>query len=415
MSDTTAGPGGPALGNSAGESPKGESPGEIRQCRRCFHFRPLDVPMPKAGGPQVVDAKRIGTMHVGVTVLGASSSGATRAANNIVGYLEGSSQNTDQQIEGRRSQPGSQPAVVPPEVASLRSANSTGGYYADSAETAGKWRGAGTSAEHFDLGTDVDPEAFRRVLLGQDPHTGEQLLDANGSSGRVRGARDRAPSLSSNPKSSLSTTQVAASAGVDDSYIRRLASKTAKLRAEQATAAAEGSPIPETPKSYLDASKDERGGWVVAQPEADRFAADRKEPQIMLGFDITWSAPKSVSALYAQGSGKDRQAIDESIEAAVAAGMNYIEREGFHVRRNGSQEVAKNMVAASYRHNSNRALDPQLHEHVVVTNMATNSLGETRAVYARGLFAHATTAGYLAGAEMRTELANRLGVAWATP
>ena len=73
------------------------------------------------------------------------------------------------------------------------------------------------------------------------------------------------------------------------------------------------------------------------------------------------------------------------------------------------------MVAASYRHNTNRALEPQLHEHVVVANMATNSLGETRTVDARGLFAHATTAGYLAGAEMRTQLANRLGVAWATP
>ena len=297
----------------------------------------------------------------------------------------------------------------------LSSSASTGGYYADSAETAGKWRGAGTSAEHFDLGTDVHPEAFRRVLLGHDPNTGEQLLEASGSSGRARGARDRAPSLSTNPESSLSTTQVAAIAGVDDSYIRRIANKTARLRAEQAAGVTMGSPIPETPKSYLDAMKDERGRWVVAQPEAERFAADRIEPQMMLGFDITWSAPKSVSALYAQGSDKDRQAIDESIEAAVAAGMNYIEREGFHIRRNGNQEVANNMVAASYRHNTNRALEPQLHEHVVVANMATNSLGQTRAVDARGLFAHATTAGYLAGAEMRTQLANRLGVAWATP
>jgi conjugative relaxase-like TrwC/TraI family protein len=371
--------------------------------------------MRKASGPQVGDAKPLGTMHVSVTVLGAGAGEAKRAAGQIVGYLEGDQQAKVNSVSDSRSRAGSNEPDLTPLADGLRSSTSAGGYYADSAETAGKWRGVGASADYFDLGTDVDPEAFKRVLLGQDPNTGEQLLQANGSSGRARGARDRAPSLSTDPDSLLSTTQVAATAGVDDSYVRRLANKTAKLRTEQATAVAEGSPIPETPKSYLDATKDERGRWIVTQPEAERFAADREEPQMMLGFDITWSAPKSVSALYAQGSDKDRQAIDESIEAAVTAGMSYIEREGFHVRRNGNQEVANNMVAASYRHNTNRALEPQLHEHVVVANMATNSLGETRAIDARGLFAHATTAGYLAGAEMRTQLANRLGVAWATP
>lgn len=135
----------------------------------------------------------------------------------------------------------------------------------------------------------------------------------------------------------------------------------------------------------------------------------------MLGFDITWSTPKSVSALYAQGTEQDRSAIDDSIEAAVTAGTGYIEREGFRVRRNGRPETASKMIAASYRHNTNRALEPQLHEHVVIVNMATNRLGQTRAVDARGLSAHATTAGYLAGAELRTQLAQRLGVEWATP
>ena len=202
---------------------------------------------------------------------------------------------------------------------------------------------------------------------------------------------------------------------MDDFYIRRLAKSTADLRVQQLQANERGAPPVDMPGSYLDGVKDGRGRWHFTRAEAERFARARDEPRMMLGFDITWSAPKSVSALYAQGTDKDRAAIDESIEAAVTAGMDYIEREGFRVRRNGRAESASRMIAASYRHNTNRALEPQLHEHVVVANMATNSLGETRAVDARGLFAHATTAGYLAGAELRTQLADRLGVTWQHP
>lgn len=293
--------------------------------------------------------------------------------------------------------------------------DSAGGYYADSAEAAGRWRGRGAQRENFDLEEEVDPEAFRRVLLGQDPRTGDQLLLANGSSGRARGHAHGLSSIPGDPNELLTASQVAEMAGVDASYVRRLANKTAQLRANQAVAATDGRPIPETPRSYVEATKNEKGRWIIARGEAERFVGERSEPQMMLGFDITWSAPKSVSALYAQGTAADRVAIDESIEAAVTAGMDYIEREGFRVRRNGKPEQASRMLAASYRHNTNRALEPQLHEHVVVANMATNSLGETRAVDARGLFAHATTAGYLAGAELRSQLAARLGVPWAAP
>jgi len=160
-------------------------------------------------------------MHVGVTVLGAGAGEADRAAGQIVGYLEGDQQAKVSSVSDSRSRAGSNEPDLKPLADGLRSSASTGGYYADSAETAGKWRGVGTSAERFDLGTDVDPEAFRRVLLGQDPNTGEQLLEASGSSGRARGARDRAPSVSTDQDSLLSTNQVAAIAGVDNSYIRR--------------------------------------------------------------------------------------------------------------------------------------------------------------------------------------------------
>ena len=130
-----------------------------------------------------------------------------------------------------------------------------------------------------------------------------------------------------------------------------------------------------------------------------------------MGYDVTWSVPKSVSMLYAAGDGTLRSRIDQAIETAVQAGMSYLENEGFHVRDGRGRARAGDMIAASYRHTTNRALEPQLHEHVVIANMARSPTGQIRAVDARGLLAHATPAGYLAAAQLRHDL-HQLGVAW---
>ncbi len=354
-------------------------------------------------------------MHVSVTTLGASSGDVRRAVDQIVGYLEGDQQARSQQVADAPSRKGSAAPDTAPLTKALNGSGGPSGYYADSAESPGRWRGTGAEPEHFDLGRDVDPEVFRRVLLGQDPWTGDQLVQANGSNGRARG-KSRNPSTGQHdPGELLDTKQVAKLVGVDPSYVKRLVKDTAQLRVAQGHADAQGMPRPDTPPAYLDGTKNAQGHWLISRGEAERFADSRKEAKVILGYDITWSVPKSVSAVYAQGTDADRVAIDQAINASVATGMDYLEREGFHVRRNGQRETATAMVAAGYRHNTNRALEPQLHEHVVVANMATNSAGQVRAVDARGLFAHATTAGYLAGAELRHQLADRLGFSWAAP
>lgn len=343
-------------------------------------------------------------MHVSVTVLGARAGATSRAADQVVGYLEGRGPSVTDGPDRAGSAP-SPNGLAGPE-------SSVGAYYADSAQSPGRWRGSGAMPEHFDLGSAIDAEAFRMVLLGQDPRTGEQLVEATGSSGRARGHAQGVSSIPHEPDELLGVARVAEIVGVDASYIRRVARATAEIRAAQLDATIRGTARPETPEVFLDATKDASGGWQVTRAEAERFALSRDEPKVVMGYDVTFSVPKSVSALYAVGTDGDRQVIDDAIESAVATGMAYIEREGFRVRRRGQQEQAGRMVAASYRHYTNRALEPQLHEHVVIANMGTNSLGQTRALDGRGLFAHATTAGYLAGAQLRHELAQRLGVAW---
>ena len=356
-------------------------------------------------------------MHVSVTTLGADAGSVGRAADHIVGYLEGGQSTPSKQVSDLPSRAGSQGPDVSPVADGLTLGSGPGGYYADSAEQPGRWCGEGTGPESYELGDRVASEQFRRVLLGQDPHSGEQLVSAQGSAGRANG-RDRDPNhvavqSSGDPDEMMTPRQVAKLAEVDQSHIRRLIRRTVEVRAAQAAAEVAGEIAPELPAQYLDAEKDETGRWQMSRAEVERFTGGRKPAQVVLGYDITWSVPKSVSALYAQGDERIQEQIDEAVEESVAAGMTYLETEGFHVRAGRDRERAGDMVAASYRHHTNRSLEPQLHEHVVIANMATNSAGAVRAVDARGLYAHATPAGYLATAELRHQLSARLGVQWA--
>ena len=70
------------------------------------------------------------------------------------------------------------------------------------------------------------------------------------------------------------------------------------------------------------------------------------------------------------------------------------------------------VVAAAYRHRMSRALDPQLHTHVVCANVARGPDGRWTALDARHLYEHAQTAGFLYQAHLRAEVRDRLGLEW---
>jgi len=40
---------------------------------------------------------------------------------------------------------------------------------------------------------------------------------------------------------------------------------------------------------------------MIDRAELDRFTTQRSEPKMVMGYNITWSAPKSASMLYAAG------------------------------------------------------------------------------------------------------------------
>lgn len=76
-------------------------------------------------------------------------------------------------------------------------------------------------------------------------------------------------------------------------------------------------------------------------------------------------------------------------------------------------EVGEGFVGAAFRHRTSRALDPQLHTHAVVANLAKRKDGRYIALDGTALYRHAKTGGFVYQAELRARLSEYIGVEWA--
>ena len=106
------------------------------------------------------------------------------------------------------------------------------------------------------------------------------------------------------------------------------------------------------------------------------------------GWDLTFSAPKSVS-LTALVGGDDR--VREAHRASVGVALDELEHYvQARIGRNHPAETTGRWVAASFEHDSARPVDgyaaPQLHTHVVVFNVTETAEGHTRALQPRELY-----------------------------
>jgi conjugative relaxase-like TrwC/TraI family protein len=149
-------------------------------------------------------------------------------------------------------------------------------------------------------------------------------------------------------------------------------------------------------------------------PDGEILTAGRvAEANRVSGFDLTWSAPKSVSLLYGLTDPVISGTVRAVHEDAAAQALEYLERHAFVVRRGAGGERqmwAHGMVAAAFVHRTSRAGDPQLHTHVLVANVAEGGDGAWSAPDARLLYHHARTAGFLYQAALRAGLGDNLGV-----
>ncbi|HET6507386.1 MAG TPA: MobF family relaxase [Baekduia sp.] len=154
------------------------------------------------------------------------------------------------------------------------------------------------------------------------------------------------------------------------------------------------------------AVEDEQFLNVLTEPTAN--------PKKVLAYDLTFSAPKSVSIIYGIGDPGVSAAAREAHDEAIRDALDYVERHATWTRRGrgGKHRLrGDGLTIATFRHRTSRAGDPQLHTHSVVAN-TTTAAGSATALDGRALYAHARTAGFLYQAALRHHLTQNLGVEW---
>lgn len=103
----------------------------------------------------------------------------------------------------------------------------------------------------------------------------------------------------------------------------------------------------------------------------DRLGRVRRAPKTVAGFDLTFSAPKSVSVAWALADEPTRERIRNAHRQALKTVIGYAEQKVFATRIGAAGVVSEDVqgvVATAFEHWDSRAGDPQLHTHVVVIN-----------------------------------------------
>jgi conjugative relaxase-like TrwC/TraI family protein len=135
--------------------------------------------------------------------------------------------------------------------------------------------------------------------------------------------------------------------------------------------------------------------------------------QAVAAIDATFSAPKSVSAIWALGSSELRDRIERAHEQAIDRALQHATEHVAMVRERVAKDSvvhsrARDVIATSWRHTTARAVDgrppdPQLHSHVLLHG-AVRGDGRVVAIDSRSWFVHRREL----GAAYRTELAHEL-------
>ena len=196
----------------------------------------------------------------------------------------------------------------------------------------------------------------------------------------------------------------AVASGVEDYYLGSGEAPGRWVGAGSARLGLVGRVTPEGLRAVLDGR----------DPSSGRSLLWVRRPDRLPGLDLTFSAPKSVSLLFALGDEELSALVRGAHDAAVSQAVGYLEREAGEVRRgkDGRDRLpGGGFVAAAFRHRTSRAGDPQLHTHVLVANMTRGSDGRWSALDGRQLYLQAKTAGTLYQAALRDQLAP-LGLAW---
>lgn len=177
----------------------------------------------------------------------------------------------------------------------------------------------------------------------------------------------------------------------------------------------------ESYSAILEGRDPTSGKQLVRRPETryrPRPDGTEKRVEPVLGYDVRFSAPKSVSILYALGDEATRARVIKVVNEAVRQGLAHLEGEACFVQRGKGGHIiepGQGFVGMAFRHRMSRAGDPALHVHVVVSNL-TRALKDGKWLSLASpkgrspLWPHGKSAGVVFQAVLRAEFLREFGL-----
>jgi Ti-type conjugative transfer relaxase TraA len=117
------------------------------------------------------------------------------------------------------------------------------------------------------------------------------------------------------------------------------------------------------------------------------------EANRVAGWDFTFSAPKSVSVLWAQLQEEGRAEIEVAMADATKVALEHLQQYAAIGRRSEHERSTCDWVAATFQHDSSREGDPQLHTHCYVFNLGRCEDGQWSTLDTREAFRWKKAAG----------------------
>jgi conjugative relaxase-like TrwC/TraI family protein len=153
-----------------------------------------------------------------------------------------------------------------------------------------------------------------------------------------------------------------------------------------------------------------------------RVHPSKPKKPVIPGYDLCFSAPKSVSALWSVAAPAERKAIEEAFDVAVRSTLDWLASNIPLIRRGrgGRLRQFAELVIAQFDHGTSRVSqkgtwEPQLHRHCVIANTARGEDGRWSSVNSRLLHEWTRTLGPMFRATLARELQTRLGLGLSRP
>lgn len=146
------------------------------------------------------------------------------------------------------------------------------------------------------------------------------------------------------------------------------------------------------------------------------FIARESKPQSnsVAGFDMVFTPPKSVSMAWGLGDESLREGVQKSHEAAISDVVKFLEEQVIMTRRGAGGarqiDIDGGLIATKFRHFDSRSGDPNLHDHLVISNRVKGADGQWSSIDGRTLYAWNVAASELYNAKLAESLEANLGV-----